>query len=160
VHRWFFKHYDFQGLTVNGGHSRIESRRCYTCSHIDWLETQNKWANLKTIVRIDSERTVDGNAKPETRYYITSLVNDPKKVLETIRSHWGVENSHHWVLDGAFREDDSRIRKGHAAENFSILRNIAANLLRHETTCKKGIKGKRLKAGWDNNYLAKVLSPR
>jgi predicted transposase YbfD/YdcC len=146
--------------SVDGGHGRIETRKCYTCSDIDWLEAKDKWTGLKTIVRIDSERDVDGKIGNDTRYYITSLENDPKRILESVRSHWGVENSHHWVLDVAFREDDSRIRKGYAAENISILRNIAANLLRNETSSKRGIKGKRLRAGWDNGYLVKVLASK
>jgi len=143
--------------SVNGGHGRVETRTCHTCSDIDWLEAKTKWTGLQTIVRIDSERDIDGKIGNDTRYYITSLENDPESILEAVRSHWGVENSHHWVLDVAFREDESRIRKGYAAENFSILRNIAANLLRNEKSSKRGIKGKRLKAGWDNDYLVKVL---
>ena len=143
--------------SVNGGHGRIETRKCYTCSDIDWLEAKAKWTGLKTIVRIDSERDGDGKIGNDTRYYITSLENDPKRILQAVRSHWGVENSHHWVLDVAFREDESRIRKGHAAENFSVLRNIAANLLRKETSSKRGIKSKRLRAGWDTDYLVKCL---
>ncbi len=146
--------------SVNGGHGRIETRKCYTCSDIGWLEAKAKWTGLKTIVRIDSERDVDGKIGNDTRYYITSLENDPKRILEAIRSHWGVESSHHWVLDVAFREDESRIRKGYAAENFSVLRNIAANLLRNEMSSKRGIKGKRLKAGWNNGYLVKVLASK
>ncbi|MCP4259581.1 MAG: ISAs1 family transposase [Planctomycetes bacterium] len=153
--------YDIKSYeTVNGGHGRIETRKCYTCSTIDWLDSKNKWAELKTIVRIDSERSLADKNEPHTRYFITSLGNDPEKILGAIRDHWGVENSHHWVLDVAFREDESRIRIGHAAENFSIVRNIAANLLRNETSSKRGIKGKRLKAGWDNDYLVKVLNSR
>ncbi len=115
---------------------------------------------MKTIVRGDSERDVDGKIGNDTRYYITSLVSHPERILKAIRSHWGVENSHHWVLDVAFREDESRIRKGYAAENFSILRNIAANLLRNETSSKRGIKSKRLRAGWDIDYLVKVLASK
>jgi len=146
--------------SVNGGHGRIETRKCYTCSDIDWLEAKAKWTGLKTIVRIDSERDIKGEIGNDTRYYITSLENGPERILEAVRSHWGVENSHHWVLDVAFREDESRIRKGYAAENFSVLRNIAANLLRSEMSSKRGIKGKRLKAGWDNDYLVKVLASK
>lgn len=74
-----------------------------------------------------------------------------------VRSHWGVENSLHWVLDVAFREDISRIRKDFGAENFAILRHISLNLLKHEASLKKGIKAKRLKAGWDLDYFLKVL---
>jgi predicted transposase YbfD/YdcC len=144
--------------TIEKGHGRIETRYCYTCSEINWLEEKRKWPGLQTIVRIDSKRKIDEKTKPETRYYITSLETTPQKILEIIRDHWGIENSHHWVLDVAFREDDSRIRKGYAAENFSAVRTIAANLLRQEATSKRGIKGKRLKAGWDNDYLQKVLN--
>ena len=145
--------------TVNGGHGRVETRRCYTCSDIDWLELKERWPKLKTIVRIDSERFVDDKTSVHTRYYISSLLaSDPEKILNAVRLHWGVENSHHWVLDVAFREDESRIRKGHAAENFSVVRNIAANMMRNETSKKIGIKAKRLRAGWDNKYLLKVLA--
>lgn len=143
--------------STDGGHGRVEIRKCYTCSEFDWLEERKKWENLKTIVRIDSERKDGDQTGYDTRYFITSLNDDPEHILNVVRSHWGVENCLHWVLDVAFREDECRVRKGNAAENFSILRNIATNLLRNEKTCKRGIKGKRLKSGWDNDYLLKVL---
>lgn len=78
-------------------------------------------------------------------------------MAKAIRGHWGIENSLHWSLDVSFREDDSRVRKGHGAENLSRLRRITLNLLKEEKTVKVGIKGKRLKAGWDQTYLLKVL---
>ena len=74
-----------------------------------------------------------------------------------MRGHWGIENSLHWTLDVAFREDDCRVRKGHAPENFALLRHIAVNAIKQERTAKLGVKNKRLKAGWDDSYLAKIL---
>ena len=94
----------------------------------------------------------------ETRYYISSLPAEAQLLLQGVRSHWGIENALHWVLDMAFREDESRIRTGHAAHNMSILRRLALNLLRRETTAKGGIAAKRKQAGWNDSYLLKVLS--
>jgi predicted transposase YbfD/YdcC len=153
------KDYDIDTCeTVDGGHGRVETRRCYVCSEIDWLTEKKLWKGLRSIVKVESERCIDNVTSNESRYYITSLKSNPKHILHAIRSHWGVENSLHWVLDVAFREDDSRTRKGHAAENFAIARTIATNLLKNEKTLKRGVKTRRLKAGWDNDYLLKVLS--
>lgn len=92
------------------------------------------------------------------RYFISSLESDAKLLLHTVRTLWGIENKVHWVLDIAFREDDCRIRKGNGAENFAVLRHIALNLLRREKSSKGSLKGRRKKAGWDNDYLLKVLT--
>ena len=89
---------------------------------------------------------------------ISSLQADAQQLNRCIRSHWKIENSLHWILDVAFHEDQSRKRAGNAAENFSVINRIALNLLKNELTTKQGIKGKRLKAGWSNDYLEKVLS--
>ena len=98
-------------------------------------------------------------ASRERRYYISSLEGaDAKRMVRAIRSHWGIENKLHYVLDVSFAEDQCRIRKGHAAENFRRIRRMALNLLRRETDKKRGIKGKRLLAGWDHDYLLKLLS--
>ncbi len=94
----------------------------------------------------------------ETRHFISSLGLNAKEFGRAVRQHWGIENSLHWVLDIAFREDECRIRKGNAAENFGMLRHIALNLLRNDKLTKAGISAKRKKAGWDNDYLLEILS--
>ena len=102
-------------------------------------------------------RNSTGTASVERRYYISSLPAKAALLGKTVRAHWGIENSMHWVLDVAFREDDCRVRVGEAAQNFAILRRIALNLLKSEKTTKLGIASKRLKAGWNSDYLNKVL---
>jgi hypothetical protein len=95
----------------------------------------------------------------EQRYYLVSLNRDVQRFAQSVRSHWGIENQLHWVLDVAFDEDASRIRKDHAPENLALIRHVALNLLRQDTSTKVGIKAKRLKARWNNDYLARVLYP-
>ena len=145
--------------TTNGGHGRIEQRRIWATPEVAWFAERSKWKNLRSLIRIESQRTVNGETSKEYRYYISDLpATDPGKLLEDIRGHWGIENRLHWSLDVSFREDDCRIRQGHAAENFSRLNRIALNLLKTETSCKVGIKSKRLRCGWDRDYLLKVLT--
>ena len=108
-------------------------------------------------MQVRAERRIGDKVTVETRYYISSLAGNAHQVLAASRSHWEVENSLHWVLDIGFREDESRVRKDHAAENLGILRRIALNLLKRDRTTKAGIHGKRLKAGWDEAYLLQLL---
>ena len=153
-----FRDISFDSLvTVDGDHGRIETRRHYIVSNIDWLEEKQKWKNLKTIGMVISERDINGKVSIESRYFICSINEDAKLFAKAVREHWGIENKVHWCLDIAFREDESRMRKGHSAGNFSVVRHIALNLLRHEQTLKVGIKNKRLNAAWDSRYLLKVL---
>lgn len=105
---------------------------------------------------VKAHRIIGGKTQSETRFYLSSLKSHAKHLGGIIRSHWFIENSLHWVLDLAFREDDSRIRKGHSPENFALLRHIALNLLRKEKS-PKGIHAKRLHSGWDNSFLQHVL---
>jgi predicted transposase YbfD/YdcC len=144
-------------------HGRIETRRCLVTNDVAWLSQQKQnWAGLQSLIMIESTREIigrnsTGTASVERRYYISSLPAKAAMLGKTVRAHWGIENSMHWVLDVAFREDDCRIRVGDAAQNFAILRRIALNLLKNEKTAKLGVAGKRLKAGWNSAYLAKVL---
>ena len=107
---------------------------------------------------VECERVSDGVTSRRRRYYISSLRVDAKAMLEYARTHWGIENSMHWVLDMGFREDESRVRKGNSAEDMSILRRMAMNLLRRDKSVKVGIEAKRERAGWDDMYLRKVLN--
>lgn len=144
-------------------HGRIETRRCLVTNDVAWLEQQNQhWSDLRSLIMIESTREIigrnsTGTPSVERRYYISSLPAKAALLANTVRAHWSIENSMHWVLDVAFREDDCRIRVGYAAQNFAILRRIALNLLKNEKTTKVGIATKRLKAGWNDAYLAKVL---
>ena len=143
--------------TVNDGHGRVEIRRHWITTQIDWLKEKESWKGLKSIAMVESERYENAKTSIEQRYYITSLPADAKQFAKAVRNHWGIENSLHWVLDVVFREDDSRIRKDHAPQNMAILRHMALNLLKKEISLKRGIKGKRLQAAWDKEYLLKVL---
>jgi predicted transposase YbfD/YdcC len=144
---------------IDADHGRVETRTCTVLDDLSMIEQADKWNGLQSIVKIESERYIKstGNTENETRYYITSLKADAEKTGKSIRSHWGVENSLHWTLDVAFGEDHSRKRAGNAAENYSIVLRIALNLIKNEKSSNRGIKGKRLKAGWDNDYLLLIL---
>jgi predicted transposase YbfD/YdcC len=145
--------------TYGKGHGRIEARRCWVCyDALPKIEGSENWEGLQTIVMVESERTVKEKTSIEYRYYISSTIGTAAYLLNGSREHWGIENSLHWRLDIAFREDESRIRTGNGAENFAILRHIALNLLDKEDTAKVGINNKRLMAGWDESYLEKVLA--
>jgi predicted transposase YbfD/YdcC len=143
--------------TVDGEHGRLEVRRYYATSDIEWLRGKADWRGLESLAMVESERTVGETTSKERRYYISSLAAEAEPLGRSIRRHWAVENSLHWVLDIGFREDESRIRTDQAPENVAILRHIALNLLKQEKSLKVGIKSKRLKAGWDESYLLKVL---
>jgi len=146
--------------TVNKGHGRIETRECWATEKEEYLSLLRKrqhWKSLKSIVRIVSLRQIGEKVEVQTRYFISSLPADAKMILKSKRSHWKIENQVHWVLDIAFREDESRVRKEHAPENLAVLRHMALNLLKNEKTAKGGIHAKRLQAGWNNDYLLAIL---
>jgi predicted transposase YbfD/YdcC len=144
--------------TTDGDHGRIEVRKYWSVSDIDWLSQKPEWKGLKAIGMVESQRIIGDKTTTEIRYYITSLNgNDAKVFGQAVRGHWGIENKLHWCLDVAMNEDQCRVRKGHAAENFAVLRHMALNLLKKEKTKKHGIKSKSKFTGWDHQYLLKVL---
>ena len=145
--------------TVDGSdHGRLEVRRVWSSQDLDWFEDLPKWKGLRSIIMIESERTVGAaETSTERRYYWSSRVVDAKAFAAMIRGHWGIENDLHWCLDMAFREDESRIRTDHGPENIALLRKIAMNLAKSERTHKKGIQAKRKLAAWSDDYLLKLL---
>ena len=144
--------------TLEKDHGRIETRRCWITEEIDWLEDKEAWENLKSVVLVEAIREVIGGAKTvERRYFISSLGANAGQALRAVRGHWAIENSLHWCLDIGFREDDCRVREAKSAENLATLRHIGLNLLKQEKSCKLGIASKRKKAGWNEDYLLKVL---
>lgn len=145
--------------TVDGSdHGRVEVRRVWASQELNWFADLLKWKGLRSIIMIESERTVGSQeTSVERRYYWSSHVVDAQTFGEMIRGHWGIENSLHWCLDVAFREDESRIRTDHGPENLALLRKIAMNLAKNERTHKKGIQAKRKLAAWSEPYLLKLL---
>jgi len=144
--------------TVEKDHGRIETRKIWVTDNIDWLEQKENWSGLKSLVLVDATREIQGKKTKERRYYISSLPANAKHLGATIRAHWGIENSLHYVLDMAFNEDQSRARTGDSAENLAIIRRFALNLLKQHKSCKLGVKNKRLRAGYDDNYRAEILN--
>jgi predicted transposase YbfD/YdcC len=143
---------------VNRG--RIEERSCLATSELDWLDDRSEWAGLKSVVAVESKRTVNGSTTTEKRYFISSLPADAENISRAVRSHWGVENSLHWMMDVVFREDDSRVRTRNAAENMSVMKHVALNQLQAaKSGFRKDMSIKRLrkKAGWDSSTLDKIL---
>ena len=154
--------FDFEGVphdyarSVNQGHGLLETRECWVVSDpdcFDYLQTKKQWAGLKAVVKVVAHRETAAGVTVQSRHYISSLDAPAGKLLEAVRSHWSIENSLHWTLDVTFREDQCRVRKDHAPQNLALLRQISHILLKQETSLKVGIQGKRLQAGWREDYL-------
>lgn len=155
----------FQGIehsayhTREQAHGREEIRHYLMLTDIQYrVDPTYKWSKLQSVGLVESVRTVDGKTTIETRYYISSLENNAEVFGQSVRGHWGIENSLHWVLDVALNEDDCRIRKDNAPENFAVMRRLAVNLLGREKSHKRGVKNKQFLAAMDNEYLTKVLA--
>jgi len=143
--------------TVDGDHGRIETRRYWITSDLDWLGAKASWANWQSLGLVESRREIGEKVEIERRDYLVSLPADGIRFGEAVRQHGGVENELHWVLDVSFNEAACRIRKDQGAQTFSVLRPIALNLLKRESQHQRGIKARRKRAGWDRDYLLQVL---
>lgn len=143
--------------TIGKGHGRIETRICTTLSAEEWLPDLKEWSALKTLVRIESTRELADSTQSMVRYYLSSLPMEAEQMLHAVRSHWGIENSLHWVLDMNFREDESRIRKGNAAENLAIIRKIVLNMIKLNKPKGMSFKKAKLAATWDTDFALKTV---
>lgn len=149
-----------ENRSVGKGHGRIEIRRCRVITDPDvlaWLQEGHHWPGLHAIGMVEAERRIGEERSQESRYYLLSAPLSANAFGEATRSHWGIENQVHWVLDVVFHEDQSRIRHGHAAENFAVLRHLALNLLRQQQAKRLSTRSKRLKAGWNHDFLLQIV---
>jgi len=145
--------------TMDKEHGRFEIRRYWITEQIGWFADRVQWENLRSVALVESERELNGERRIEQRVFLCSLGANAALLAQAVRSHWGIENQLHWVLDVQLGEDDCRVRTGHAAENLATLRKIVLNLLRRDTHTKAGIRAKQLKASWDHAYLQSILKP-
>lgn len=143
--------------TVEKDHGRIETRRYWISEQIGWFQDRSLWEGLRSFGMVESQRDINGVVTREVRFFLSSLAGDAKNFARAVRGHWSVENSLHWSLDVCFAEDACRIRAGYASENMAILRHITLNVLKNDTSKKRGIKGKQKNAAWDHSYLLSLL---
>lgn len=144
--------------TIDKGHGRLETRRYWQSEKIDWFADKNEWEGLSSVGLVESVREKNGNKSVERRYYLSSLKTNIDQFAGAVRGHWSIENQLHWVLDVIFGEDQSRARSENAAENLAALRRLAVNLLRKDKKCKRGAKGKLMRAAIDPDYLRHLLT--
>jgi predicted transposase YbfD/YdcC len=144
--------------TVDNGHGRVETRTCWQTDDIGWFEDRDKWAGLRSVCMVESVVYDKSTRKTtsETRFFISSQPVDPKRALEAIRAHWGVE-AMHWILDMDFDEDRSRARREDLAENLAMLRHVVLNVLRLDKSVFGGISVKRKELTWDDNKLLSLM---
>ena len=139
-------------------HGRKTTWHYHQSNQLEWFIEKSEWEGLQSVGMVETITEINGITTAEKRYYLRSIGLDVKKFAKAVRGHWGVENSCHWVMDVVFKEDESRARTAHAAQNLGTTRGIAMNLIRKETTNKRGMKGRVKRAGWDNAYLEKILT--
>jgi predicted transposase YbfD/YdcC len=142
------------------GHGRLVRRRVFACPDVGVFTTLKDWPGLRAVLAVETIRGIPGRGRvtAEIRHYLSSAALPPEALAAAIRNHWGIENGLHWVLDVTFREDASRVRERNAARNLALLRKVALNLARADTTLKASLKGKRKYAGWDDGFMATLLA--
>ena len=142
------------------GHGRLVRRRVFACADLAPFATLADWPGLATVVAVETIRGIPGRGKvtAEIRHYLSSAKLPPEALAAAIRSHWRVENGLHWVLDVGFREDASRVRERDATRNLALLRKIALNLVRADSSLKASLKGRRKYAGWDDTFMATLIA--
>jgi predicted transposase YbfD/YdcC len=143
--------------TVEKSHGRIEARIVTAIGNIGWLQARHKWPGLTSIVMVESRRETRDRCQRELRFYVSSLPPDAKRLGDAVRSHWGIENGLHWVMDMVFRDDECRIRKNNAPANFAAVKHMASNILR-KAPGKESLRVKRKMAGWDDDFLASLVT--
>jgi predicted transposase YbfD/YdcC len=144
--------------TIDKDHGRVEVRRYGQSERIEWFADRKKWEGLRSVGVVEAERTVGGQTTVERRYYLSSLPLDVAAFARAVRGHWGIENQLHWCLDVVMGEDRSRARRGHAAQNLALVRKWALNRLRQERSRRASLRGQRLVAAWDPDYLRQLLT--
>jgi predicted transposase YbfD/YdcC len=165
VVRAFTEQDHFVGRThgqAEEGHGRKETRIVSVFEPHDWpwkTKKNGEWAGLRTAVRIERTRQLNGGeTNSETHYFVSSLPPDAKRIAKAIRAHWDIENGLHWLLDVAFEDDNRKVRNAKSAENLAIIARMAFTLVKRDPTRKRGVATSRKKAGWDTDYLAQVLT--
>ena len=142
--------------TVDGDHGRIETRTVTVIHDVAWLDDMHDWPGLKAVAVIESTREIGAEIEKTTRFYITSLTAPASVVGPAIRDHWSIENSLHWVMDMTFRDDECRVRTDNAPANLAVIRHMAQNLIRRAPG-KESLRLRRKTAGWDDDYLARLI---
>jgi len=142
--------------TIDKDHGRIEIRRYCLSAAIDWLEQKPEWAGLTAVGRVESTRIVGEKTSVETRYYLCSF-NHRERFAHSVRQHWLIENSQHWVLDVQFGEDDHRARKDHSPENLALIRRVALNLINKQGPSKDSIRRRKLRTCLSDRYRYELL---
>jgi predicted transposase YbfD/YdcC len=140
------------------GHGRAEIRTCKVIQQLNWIDEKQHWVNLRSIIKITSERIINETHTKQDRYYISSLDADADYFNQAVRSHWGIENQLHWQLDVGFGEDYNTTRNKQAAQNLAVVRKIALNILKADKSSKASLKAKRKMAGWNEKFLIKIIS--
>jgi predicted transposase YbfD/YdcC len=166
--KWFFSDIELPADLSSGlvaryesfdkDHGRLERRDYLVSGELDWMKKELQgFPQVKSIGMVRCTRTVGAKRSTETRYYISSLAPDPLVFARSVRGHWAIENSLHWVLDVTFREDESRKRLGYSPHNMAVLRRIALMLVKRDTASKKSLRLRRKQANWDDGYLQSLL---